>query len=83
MSAAVNRAEAYQLFSAAMDVEPGSRDAFVWERCGDRLDLLREVAALLAVAASDAGATGILLGGAERPVRDLTGREYGSFACSS
>ena len=79
MSAAVNRAEAYQLFSAAMDVEPGSRDAFVWERCGDRLDLLREVAALLAVAASDAGATGILLGGAERPVRDLTGREYGQF----
>ncbi|HTP38524.1 MAG TPA: protein kinase [Steroidobacteraceae bacterium] len=78
MSGAVDRAEAYRIFSAALDLEEAARDAFVQQRCGANAELLKEVAALLAVA-TDTNATGVLLGAPERPLRDLRGQEYGRF----
>jgi eukaryotic-like serine/threonine-protein kinase len=79
MTESSDREQVFRVFSEAMDLEPPARDAFVQERCGRDADLLREVAALLAVAETDSGATGMLLGGAEPSVRNLIGAEYGRF----
>src|SRR5580704_17042167 len=79
MTERIDREQVFRVFSEAMDIEPAARDAFVQERCGRDADLLREVAALLAVAETDSGATGMLLGAAEPSVRDLIGEEYGRF----
>ena len=79
MTAAIDRAEVYRIFSDALDREAKDRDAFVQERCGTRPELQREVLSLLAAAAPGSDSTGVLLGTAEQPVRDLLGREYGQF----
>ena len=79
MTTNVDRGRAYRAFADAMEMEASSRDAFVQARCRNDAELLREVAALLAAAETDSGATDLLLGGAQLPARDLTGEEYGRF----
>lgn len=73
------RARAYQIFSAALDLEPAARGEFTAQQCqGDR-ELLQWVLRLLAIATADAGATSVLVGGTAAPARDRSGREYGRF----
>ena len=79
MSAAADRARVYRIFSEAMDVAAQAREAFVIGRCGGDAQLQHEVAALLAVAATDSGATGVLRGDALPVPRDLVGHQYGRF----
>jgi eukaryotic-like serine/threonine-protein kinase len=57
----VDRAQAYHLFSAALELEPTERDAFLAERCADPA-LRAEVEELLRLASSDPAATVALLG---------------------
>ena len=79
MSEAANRARVFRIFSEAMDAGAQAREAHVIARCGGDAQLQHEVAAFLAVAAADSGATGVLLGGSLPVHRDLVGREYGRF----
>lgn len=78
MSPAVDRAEAYRIFNAALDLDPAERAAFARRSCGSDTALEQEVTALLNVAA-ETEATGLLLGGTKKPLRDLCGQEYGRF----
>jgi serine/threonine-protein kinase len=78
MSDAVDRAAAYRLFSAALELPAGRRDAFLAEHCGGMPGLEHKVRALLALAEAD-DATGLLLAAPGPPVPDRIGREYGRF----
>ncbi|HEY4211169.1 MAG TPA: serine/threonine-protein kinase [Steroidobacteraceae bacterium] len=77
MSAPVNRAEAYRLFSLAMELTPSERGAFLAEQCGTTPALRGMVERLLAIA--ERAATGILVEGTQPRTPDRIGREYGPF----
>lgn len=61
--AAVDRAQVYRLFAAAMDLDPSARDGFIRERCSHDPALLCEVAALVAAIDSDPDLAGLFRSG--------------------
>ncbi len=79
MSTEAARGAAYRIFSAALDLAPAARAAYVQGACGADAALLGHVQRLLQIAASDVAVTGALLKGAETPAIDRSGCEYGHF----
>ncbi len=79
MTAPLDRRQIFQIFDAALDVDPDSRAAFLQQRCGSDTALRDEVEKLIASATGDQHLTGLLTSGPPSPQRLLTGREYGHF----
>ena len=79
MSAPVNRAEAYRVFSLALELPRSERGAFLAEQCGTNSELRGMVERLLAIADIDGAATGVLVEGTQPRTPDRIGREYGPF----
>ena len=74
-----DRARAYQLFVAALDLQDAQRDPFLVRECGSDLALRAEVDALLRIATQDTADTGSLLAARGTPREDLSGQRYGHF----
>jgi serine/threonine protein kinase len=79
MSAGVDRAAAYRIFCAALDLSPGERAALLAARCRNDPAVRRMVERLLAIAATNDTATGMLLPEFSPPEPDRIGREYAAF----
>ena len=75
----VNRAEAYRLFSLALELIPGEREALLAGQCGTDSELRWMVDRLLAIADTGGAVTGILVEGTQPQTPDRIGREYGPF----
>lgn len=78
VTTAVDRARAFQLFSAAFDLEPAVRAAFLEEACGGDAALRAEVDAYLG-AANEGPGTQTLAGSPAPPAESLVGRTVGRF----
>jgi len=79
MSAGVDRAAAYRLFCAALELPPAERAALLEDRCRGEPKLRLMVERLLSIAGTDAAATGMLLPESLPPDPDRIGRAYGAF----
>jgi serine/threonine protein kinase len=79
MSARTERAAAYRIFSDALGQPPARRAALLDLRCRADPAQRRMVERLLAIADTDATATGMLLPDFAPPDPDRIGREYGAF----
>ena len=79
MSTDAARGRAYRIFSAALDLAPQERSAYLQAECGADAALAAHVQRLLKIATSDVAVTGALLRGADAPVADRTGCQYGHF----
>jgi serine/threonine-protein kinase len=73
------RARAYLLFDAALDLPGGQREAFLVRECAGDPRLRAEVDLLLAIATGDVAVTGALLGAPSTYREDLSGQTYGHF----
>ena len=73
------RAQAYRIFSAALDLPAAERAAYLQAACGADAGLAAHVQRLLAIAGSGAAVTGALIRGTDTPLPDRTGCEYGHF----
>ncbi len=78
MNAVANRAEAYRIFAAALDLETEDRGAYIEVQCGGDPILLHGVRALLSAASADAN-TGMLLAAGQPAVVDRHGWICGRF----
>ncbi|HEY2808397.1 MAG TPA: serine/threonine-protein kinase, partial [Steroidobacteraceae bacterium] len=79
MSSDAARGRAYRIFSAALDLPPGARAAYVQGECGADAALATHVRRLLEISSSDIAVTGALMKGADTPQPDRSGHEYGHF----
>jgi serine/threonine-protein kinase len=78
MNEPLDRAQAYRVFAAILEAEPGEREALLAARCQGAAALERRVRSLLALA--DSGApTGIVVASPLPAMPDRIGREYGRF----
>lgn len=75
----VNRALAYHIFAAALEIAPQERHAFLDERCRTDPTLRPVVERLLQIAAAEGAATGVLRPQAAPAARDRSGCHYGPF----
>jgi eukaryotic-like serine/threonine-protein kinase len=74
-----DRALAYRVFSDALDIAPGERDAFLDERLRGEPALKATVERLLAIAHAEQAATGLLFANVTAMPVDCSGRQYGPF----
>ncbi len=79
MSTDAARGRAYHIFSAALDLDPGERAAYLQRECGADAALAAHVQRLLDIASADVAVTGALMKGAESAHVDRSGCEYGHF----
>jgi eukaryotic-like serine/threonine-protein kinase len=79
MNQRVDRAQAYRIFSEALEMTPLQRSAYVRQHCAQDALLQQTVEELLAIASADPRTLGALRGEVEPALEDRTGWECGRF----
>ncbi len=75
----VDRRQAYELFSEALQKDAAGREAFLATHCGHDAELRREVESLLAASALNSAPTGAIYTPANVEPEGMIGRECGRF----